>query len=195
MSMIDYNINTLPRELYNIVLNNLSVDELKNLSQTNKMFSEISENNDIWSYLLNRDFGRQLPNSNAKSEYIHLTKLSRYSTYIYANLNSRGDFGNSFAINATSDQEVHKIIYRKYMNKELPRFLQTFINSMLFPGFPQTLSEYDMEEMVDDEAEGYLPIPNMNTTWSTVFSYFTDEETMNETVEDISLKVQKAIFN
>ena len=44
LSMTDYNINTLPRELYNIVLNNLSVDELKNLSQTNKLFKTILYN-------------------------------------------------------------------------------------------------------------------------------------------------------
>ena len=188
-----YNFNTLPRELYNTVLTNLSAEQLKNLSQTNKMFTKISEDDEVWSFLLNRDFNRK--SENPKSEYIYLTRLNKYSTYIYTYLNPRDeDFGTSFAINATNDQQIYKTIYRKYINKELPNFLQTFINDMLFPRYPQKLSKYDLETIDDDEAEGYLSIPNMNTPWSDIFSYFTDEETMNQTVQDIKLTIQKAIF-
>ncbi len=185
-------MNTLPLDLYKSILPHLSIDQLMNLSQTNQKYQNISEDNQIWSALLKRDFNMQ--SENPKCEYIHLYKLSKLKTYIYTNINARlHNFGQSFAINAANYKAVQRIIYDKYLNNQLPDFLKKFIHNMFFPRYPQPLTDDDKEMIEDDQDEGYYPIPNMNTPWSIVFSFLTDEELMNGT-GDLILTIQKGIF-
>ena len=185
-------MNTLPRDLYQSILTDLSIEQFRNLTQTDRKFSQISENDQIWSTLLKRDFN--LLTNNPKCEYMHYYKLSKMSTYIYTDTDPRvNNFGKSYAINVIDDKDLKKIIYQKFSDNTLPDFLGNYIATMILDRSFQELTEDDKEQIKADEIEGYLFLPGMGISWSTFFSFFTDEELMNST-GNVKLTIQKAIF-